>query len=105
MFKNFDRFASRAKQGFSNFLAKVPGHIQKGQNFLNSAVRHAHTANRLIQHTSGAVQENPLFGQKAKDAAQKGSQLSELGLKRLGEVHGGVNQFADKLRTFQPQPA
>lgn len=101
MFKNF---ASKAKAGFSNFLAKVPGNIQKGQNFLNNFVRHAHTANKLIQHTSGAVQENPLFNEKIRTAAQKSSGLSELGLKKLGDVHSGINQFADKMRTFQPTP-
>src|SRR5687768_1449912 len=103
VFKNFKRDLGRFKQSARGFLNKLPENIQKGQNFLNNAVRGAHTAHRLVQHTAGAVSENPMFGAKGKDIAEKASAFSSAGLKKLSEVHGNLNQFSDKMRSFNPQ--
>lgn len=104
VFKNFQRGLQTFKAGAQGFLNKLPSHVQKGQHFLNNFVKHAGTANRLIQHTARAVDENAMFGQKARDIANKTSTFSEAGLKKMSEIHGGINQFADKMRGFNPSP-
>lgn len=94
----FSSWVTKAHQNVTRFFnTTLPTNVSKGIRFFNTTVLPAAEKTHKVTSVISKELHHPNVHPKVREAAQKTSAFSELGLGRLKEAQTGINRAAAQL--------